>query len=149
MTAEIGVNSYVDVAYADAYFAARYGYPLWTTATEAEKNQILVSSAQALDSLCYWYHDVPEDKLAFSDFDPIPVNVEQAQCEIGYKMLAQGTAVGDPADPLTKLKAGSAELQFKASTPQSTIMSDLISGLLAPYGACGGKGAKLVPLGRG
>lgn len=145
MPFEVGVNSYISVTDADAYFLDRYGYPLWSSEDDPTKEVLLVSSTQALDNMCTWYHTVhDDDNLAFSSFSETPQEIKDALCEIAYKMLESGSPSTETDDPLESLKAGPVELRFKASTPSSPLKSDLIMSLLGKYGMCGGIGGTKV-----
>lgn len=152
MTIEVGVNSYVTVDEATAYFASRFGYYKWPA--ETEKEAALISAAQILDVRCAWYGqkiDI-EQKLAFprTGANPTPSQIKDAQCEIAYEIVETGSTKTDGGDALSKLKAGSVELSFKATAGASPIISELTSSLLSPYGLCsGGGGTRLVPIQRG
>jgi hypothetical protein len=143
MTATVGVNSYVTEAEATAYFADRFGFDLWTPSTQ--KDAALVSARQILDAYCSWYGDPVSDTqpLAFPrtpDADPVPQDIKDSQCEIAYKIIETGSTSQSADDPLTALKAGAVELNFKASKKGNPLMSALVDSLLLPYGFCKGSG---------
>lgn len=151
MTATIGVNSYVDVAEADAYFSATFDNPGWSAITD--KDGALVSARQQLDNMCQWfgYPSVDGQALAFPrlpDADPVPQVVKDAQCEIALQIGTQGSTSTDSGDPLEELKAGSVTLKFKTSGGSSNpLQTDLITSLLKQYGLCqGGGSTRLVPI---
>lgn len=51
MSLLVGVNSYLDVAAADAYFSDRLGAEAWAALTPTQKSQALVSATRRLDRL--------------------------------------------------------------------------------------------------
>ena len=155
MTATVGTNSYVNESEADTYFADKFGYDNWGTATSANKNASLVSATQQLDLLCSWYgYKTDTDQLlAFPrlpDADPVPQAVKDAQCEIAYGIITSGSTSIEGGDPLTELKAGSVTLKFDAGSTPNPIINDLATKLLSQYGLCSGTGStKIVQMVRG
>lgn len=53
MSLQVGVNSYLDVASADAYFSDRLGAEAWDALTDAQKAQALVTATRRLERLPY------------------------------------------------------------------------------------------------
>lgn len=51
MPAEVGVNSYVDLAGADAYFANRLHAEAWTSAQESDREAALIMATRRIDSI--------------------------------------------------------------------------------------------------
>lgn len=149
MALTVGVNSYVTLAEADAYIASRFGYDQWDTLTDPQKESALISAAQQMNAACNWY----SSKYEF-EFDPIadppPQELKDAQCEIAYSIAASGSANTGTSDPLTKLKAGDVELEWKASGGSSSpLYSDYTKGLLSSVGVCNfGGGTKIVDVSR-
>ncbi len=152
MSLVVGTNSYIDSADADAYFADLYGYDKWTS--EANKDKALISAAQHLDLMCSWYgiEAVTGQDMAFPrtpDADPVPQAIIDAQCEIAYLMVDQGSSVSTTDDALTELKAGSVTMKFKATSPDNPFKTDHVLSMITPYGLCGGSGGtQLVPMER-
>ena len=152
MALVVDENTYVTEAEATAYFAARYGFSEWVA--ETNKEGALISAAQQLDIGCQWFgYPVDDDQLlAFPrlpDADPTPQAVKDAQCEIAYKIVETGETTTDGGDALTKLKAGSVELEFKATSTGNPLVNSLTTSLLSQFGLCmGGGGTKLVPMER-
>ena len=139
MTLEVGTNSYVTVAEADAYFADLYDRDKW--ASEANKEGALISATQQLDLLCDWYgwKSDADQVLEFPrvpDADPVPQAVKDAQCEIAYAIIDAGSVSTEGGDPLAELKAGSVTLKFDPKATSNPIINDLTIKLLAPYGRC-------------
>lgn len=126
---------------ADAYFSARYGYDLWVPLDENQKTQALTSAQQMLDIMCVWSGEPtdPEQDYAFprDGETEVPEDVKNAECEIAYNVVAQGNTSTEAGNPLSKLKAGSVELNWEADTmPTNPIVNDLTKTLLRPYGLC-------------
>jgi len=152
MALVVDENTYVTEAEATSYFDSKYGFTLW--AAETDKDGALQSAAQQLDTQCTWYGypvDTNQDR-AFPrtpDADPTPQEVKDAQCEIAYAIVETGSTVTDGGDALTKLKAGSVELEFKATSTGNPLVNSLTTSLLSQFGLCmGGGGTKLVPMER-
>jgi hypothetical protein len=150
MSATVGVNSYVTVAEATAYFAARYGFSAWPA--EAAKDAALVSATQVLDNYAVWFGDKVDESqlLAFPrdpDANPVPQEIKDSQCEIAYLITRQGSASQTPEDALSKLVAGSVELEFKALAKGNPVVNTLVDSMLAPYGVVKGSGStKQIPI---
>lgn len=147
----VGTNSYGSVAEADAYFADRLGYDKWAAYTS--KDAALISAAQHEDLMCSWY-ELPcssSQAMAFPrhpDCPNVPDNIKYAQFEIAYQMVDRGSSLVTHEDALTELKADVITLKFKATSPKNPLKTDLIMGLLSPYGLCsGGSGAtSIIPV---
>lgn len=152
MTAEIGVNSYVDVAEADAYFADTYDADKWTA--EVNKDGALVSAAQQLDQMCEWfgYPSVDDQPLAFPripDADPVPQDIKDAQCQIALNISQTASTSTDSGDPLSEMKAGPVTMKWEVSAgaKSNPLSSDMIQGLLKNYGFCqGGGSTRMTPI---
>lgn len=156
MTATPGTNSYVDEAAADTYFADKYGTAAWTAASSADKNGALVSATQVLDHLCEWYGNKASDSQAlefprnYSDANPVPQDVKDAQCEIALNIITEASVSQDSGDALEELKAGSVTLKFKATGAKNPLATQLALDLLAEYGLCqGGGSTRMIPVTRG
>lgn len=99
-----GVNSYATVAEADAYFADRIDVAAWTSGTEVQKSQALITATSILDDLRWVGVAANESQsLAFPRsgfyFDPklgmdvelnnttIPSRIIRATYELAYHLL--------------------------------------------------------------
>lgn len=152
-TITIGVNSYVDLAFAADYFDGRYGYTLWTPASDPDKTAALISACAQMNVMCEWLGTPtdPSQVLPFPRYPDTeaPDDIKFAQCEIAYSMIAAGTS--DPATvdveaPLSKLKAGDVELEFDTGTMSSkaaNLTNEYTRALLSQYGMCGNFGGDL------
>lgn len=107
-----GVNSYVDVAEADAYFNDRLDVAAWTNAEEPQKAQALVSATAILDEMSWVGVTVSaSQKLAFPRsgqyfdprhgsyvyFDPLgyPDRLSAATFEAAYHLLNNSGLLDD------------------------------------------------------
>ncbi len=148
----IGTNSYVTVVEADAYFDDQFGYESW--AEEANKEGALITACkQQLDTYCDWDGDKSDEDqlLAFPrDGKPVPLDIKVAQYEIAYQIHSQNTVSPDGGDPLTKLKAGSVELNFDAQQSGNVLITDYVSRILGAFGLCssGSGSTQLIPMQR-
>ena len=106
-----GVNSYVTVAEADAYFSERINVAVWTEASSAIKGQALVTATQVLDEQRWIGTATSEDQaLAFPRsgeyFDPrlgasvylqeaVPQRILNATCEMALHLLLNSSLLED------------------------------------------------------
>jgi len=135
-----GVDTYITVLEADAYFLARYGYESWVLLDEAVKEQALVSAFSQMNAMCTWYEELT---------DPYPQGLKDSQCEIAFAITVTGSTSTDAGDPLSELKAGSVTLKFEAGSSGNPLVNDLTSQLLAEYGMCNSSSStKLIPMER-
>jgi hypothetical protein len=160
VTVIVGTNSYVDVVYADTYFESRFGYfATWSALTEDQKGAALISACQELGVQCTWDGRPTDESQAlpfprYPDTE-VPDEIKIAQCEIAFGVVSAGVA--DPAaageNPLKKLQAGSAVLEFDTSRAGGTIrfVNDYTATLLSKYGDCSftGGGCRQIEVGRG
>lgn len=121
-----GVNSYVTVAEADAYFADRLDVAAWTAADDIAKGQALVTATNTLDNMT-WTGTVisASQNLAFPRsgyyFDPrlgqhvtltsevMPARLIQATYELAYHFL-NNDGLLDDSGVVNDLNIGSISL---------------------------------------
>jgi hypothetical protein len=109
MTLTVGVNSYLDLEEADAYFENRLDVADWVDSTAAQKEKALTTAVMLLNHL-QWVGIVTDlaQTLAFPRegeyFDPLygstveiglPVRIKQAQCELAYHLLLNDGLLDD------------------------------------------------------
>lgn len=149
---------YNDVASADTYFAARYGFAKWGTLTDPVKLSLLTSASQILDQLCTWDGDKTSDaqdgEFPRDGDTTVPQDVKDSECEIAYRIIDEESTSTDAGDPTEKLKAGSVEIGFKVfSKAGNPLVNNLTRTLLSPYGECDfnmqGGGSRAIPMYRG
>ena len=121
-----GINSYVEVAEADAYFQDRLDVAAWVDADNTQKAQALVTATRILDDLSWNGTAISEDQsLAFprvgSYFDPrigalitlseteSPVRLNVAVMELAYHLL-NNDGLQDDTGGVRDLIVGSAQL---------------------------------------
>lgn len=142
-----GVNSYVTVAEADAYFTERLDVAAWTNAEETQKSQALVSATAILDELLWVGVTVSESqKLAFPRsgqyfdprhgsnvyFDPLgyPDRLCAATFEAAYHLL-NNSGLLDDTGRVDTLSIGAISLNaIKAPNKLSAASRRLIAPML-------------------
>ena len=97
-----GTNSYATVAEANTYFETRLDVVAWSSASDAQKAQALVTATSILDELSWSGYAVSESQsLAFprageyfdprygfnKTMDPVPERVVKATFELAYHLL--------------------------------------------------------------
>ena len=126
MAATKGVNSYVDVAEADAYFNDRLDAAAWSDEqNEDQKSRALVTATRMLDDLKWSGVAVSVDQsLAFPrngcyfdprvgshiDMNPTPKRLEVATCELAYHLLNNDGLLDDTGS-VESLQVGPVNLQ--------------------------------------
>ena len=139
-----GVNSYVSLEEADAYFEDRLDVAAWTEASDELKEQALVTAAVYLDSI-EWpgtvvsvsqplafprigtYYD-PRYGLNMS-LDPTPERIFRANMELAYHFLNNDGAL-DETGGVKNLKVGSISLEFiEGAAKLSSVVRELIKPL--------------------
>jgi hypothetical protein len=121
-----GVNSYVDLVEANAYFVDRLDVAAWESASDADKSKALVTATSLLDSLVWTGVAVSEiQPLAFpregSFFDPrlgfevsfdtagTPPRIVSATFELAYHLL-NNDGLLDETGTVDSLSIGSISL---------------------------------------
>lgn len=146
MALAVGVNSFVSLADAEAYFADRLDVAAWTEATDPQKEAALVTATSILDGKTWAGYAVAEDQdLAFprlgSYFDPkvgyaivfpedVPDRVKKATYELAYHLLNNDGLLDDTGsvDGLTIGPVRLFDLQRAATVP--SIVFNLIRPML-------------------
>lgn len=155
MGLEVGVNSYLDVAAANAYFADRYGAEDWDGLGDTDKAKVLISAAMALDGGYNWagYPTDPDQPLAFprdAETD-VPQKIKNAQAEMALAIVAAGSPTAAPEGvELSALEAGSVKLTYntdRATRPQTGLKNDIINGLVKEW-TTGTGSTKSIPMER-
>lgn len=70
----VGVNSWLTIAQADAYFEAKYGAAAWATLSLLVRTQLLITA-------CRWLRQQASLSIALSDTSQV---VKDAQCEAAW-----------------------------------------------------------------
>jgi hypothetical protein len=134
-----GTNSYATRAEADAYFGDRLNALAWNNATDAQKDQALISATAYLDTLAWSGYAVSDDQaLAFPRvgiyFDPrvgadvvlqedtVPNRIVVATYEMAIHLL-NNTDYFDDTGSVEDIKVGSIELRKvrKSSSKPPTV----------------------------
>ena len=139
-----GVNSYVTVAEADAYFADRINVSAWTDATPTLKGQALVTATQILDDQRWIGTAISEDQdLAFPRsgeyFDPrlgssvyiseeTPKRILTATYELALHLLLNSSLLEDTGG-VTSLNVGPIQL---TSITKASLLSKSVKTAITP-----------------
>lgn len=156
-------TSYVEVSEADAYHSAR-GNAAWTGDEEA-KEAALIRGSQAIDAMYgskfpgqksngrsqqlawpreLWDGSFVRDQEGFDIMnDEIPQEIADATCEAALRELVSPNSLLPDLDrggAVTKLVAGSVEIDYATNAPTKTTLSiidGILSGLLGGVNASG------------
>ena len=139
-------NTYVDIAYFDAYLATRYNSSVIEALDDSVKEVILQSATRAEDLFCEWsgYKTDDDQLLAFPRNDEdTPENIKIGQCEIAINIYSSGSVVNTVEPNLEKMKVDVLEFIFGSISSTRTIYNSFVNQLLSPF--ClysGGPGSK-------
>lgn len=146
-----GINSYVTVAEADAYFADRLDATLWSSAAPERKAQALVTATSMLDELSWTGMALTDTQtLAFPRageyFDNkvgagvildafVPDRIIKATYEQAYHLLGN-SSLQDDTGSLDSLTLGAISLtKIRAPSKISSVVKTLVKPLLADNGS--------------
>lgn len=92
--ATLGVDSYVDLIYADAYFQKKLYTEFWDEAADYQRTKALFEAAQRMDRLNFRGTKTDADQVlewprtnTSFDTDVVPDDIKIANCEIAYSLL--------------------------------------------------------------
>lgn len=159
-------NSYVDLAFADAYFDARLGSSTWTDQSDDDvKASALIQATMVLDSLYDWNGWLATDTQALRwprdgalnydqafgpnsmyDFDNtltayfentvVPLQVKRAVCELAISLLDASGFTGE-VNTLDTVRVGPIRVDFSKTTSERSLPNTVI-GFLRHMGTfCG------------
>ena len=145
MALVVGVNSYVTVAEADAYFGDRLDVDAWTTAGDTLKSQSLTTAAMMLDGLRWLGEAVDVNQpMAFPRrmefLDPmlnlwvrpseteIPIRLKRASFELAYHLL-NNDGLLDETGSVADMTVGTIEMKRIYNAPR---LPAVVSNLIAP-----------------
>lgn len=132
-------NSYCTLAEAETYFGNSYGRAVWTSASDANKNIVLIEATRLLDTLVKWqgylatatqalrwprtYVRDPDSypgSTAFMDIGlggpyldstTVPQPIKEIACELAYSILSNGGFSAVEND-VTKVRVGTIIVDF-------------------------------------
>jgi hypothetical protein len=161
-------NTYITRADANTYFESKFHKDAWDAASDGDKDIVLVEATRLLDAYYIWAQHptsstqalqwprngvLDTDRWNLIEEDVLPDELKWATCE-----WAQAILVGDrTADSdvetqgLSRLKAGSVELEFKDSVyakPVPDVVVNLIPEWWGYVQIQSGAGMRAVPLHR-
>lgn len=142
-------NSYVSVADALAYHAARLHRASWATADTTTQEQALITATQFIDTYIRFHgsrasQDQPLEwpRINVTDRDgrllpatEIPQRLKDAVCEQAFAALTTDLSQQDSKAGMTRLKADSVEIEWDATRkPTRQKIPSLVANLLSPLG---------------
>lgn len=157
----VNANSYVDEAYADAYFLSRLGSEVWSSAASESREAALLQATVMLDSMFDWFGDRTTEDQALRwprawcedrdgyifDNDVIPESVKQAQCELA-KFLITNNGYSAESRGVDRITLGPIRLDFDdaaTSLPIPTVVIELVRGI-GVYRGSGKSGSLSTPM---
>lgn len=151
MALQKGVNSYATVDEADTYFADRLDVAAWSSASETQKPQALVTATKMLDDLDWTGYVVSESQpLAFPRngdyFDPrtgttivlgntVPARVVNASMELAYHLLNNDGLLDDTGTVEAINIAGISITNIRQANKLPGVVERLIKPLLTNSGS--------------
>lgn len=142
MALVLGVNSYIDVATADLYFADRLNTAVWDTASPEDKEKSLVMSTSMIDCLFIFTGNKtdPEQPLEFprEPDTTIPHALEVATAEQAFYLLTVGdTTVYAPqlTPDIIKAKLDVMEVEYaELDHSHQMLLAPCLKYILDAYG---------------
>ena len=142
-------NSYITLAAAETYFESRLDITVWDAATDDDKNRALYTATRLLDSMYVWANVAVDatqrlhwprvfmldakrrDTIAST---VIPEELGFAAAELANTLLVSDRTLDSDIETqgLTKLVAGSVELEFKDEV-FAKIISDLVVNFIPTH----------------
>lgn len=145
MALTVGTDSYLSLAEADAYWAARDNLD-WEAATAADKEKALREATQYLDGRFDWVGDHPGGaqalgwpRLSARDHEGrvlagIPLKVAEATAELALEALSGRLVAAEPRGGRTRReKVGPLEVEYQETAPGGRsfgFVTLLLKGLL-------------------
>ena len=149
MSFTVGTDSFVSLAYAEAYFENRLDVTAWSGASTTAREQALITATSILN-LESWvgYVDGTTQALAFPRlgeyYDPIygqyldlvdvtvPDRVERATCETALHQLNNEGVLNDAGSSLDRIKVGSIELEGRIGDNATSSKPGSVRGMIKP-----------------
>jgi hypothetical protein len=144
-------NTYISRADANTYFEGKYHKAAWESASDADKDIVLVEATRVLDAMYIWRGhptdlttpqalDWPRTGVLDSDGvnlipeDELPDELRWATAELAMSILSgDRTADSDvEVQGLTRLKAGSVELGFKDNV-YAKVLPDVVTNYIPSW----------------
>jgi len=148
-----GTNSYATREEATTYFADRLDVAAWTSATDAQKDQSLVTATKILDNLKWTGAAISDSQaLAFprygTYYDPklgyvatlpdiVPTRIVDATFELAYHLLNNDGLLDDTGS-VTDLSVGQISLNIKT---EASLIPAAVKAIINPLLVRGGSSA--------
>lgn len=147
-------NSYVTVVEADAYFGDSFGKGLWATASQTDREALIITASRMLDQYILWIGEKtsedqgmewPRKGTKYAD-DIIPSKVKYATYELAYYIL-ENNGVSFANQSIESVKVGPVAVEFLPNSVDAGIPS-FIENLIADLGSSIIVGNKTVRMAR-
>lgn len=123
----VGVNSYISLTEANAYFGGRYNSERWQEANETEKEQAILTATRRIDRQKLKGRKVTAEqplafpRMAFGTVCEAPPQVKDAVCEEALAlMVADTTRLQRIAEGVQSVKIGDASETYSAQYAMRT-----------------------------
>ena len=148
-------NSYVTLAEASTYFAARLNSQVFTAAASALQETAAKQASRTLDYWVDWmgYRSTEEQRLRFPRYDVvdpdgyvfdsniIPVWLKDATSELMIYMMAEDRTAEPDTKGFKELAVGSLKLVIdKEDRDSVTVLPDIVMSIVEPYGEIRSRG---------
>ena len=161
-------NTYITLVDAETYFLSKFHKDTWDAVANADKDLVLVEATRLLDAFYIWRQHptastqalqwprngvLDTDRWNLIAEDVLPDELKWATCEWAQAILAGDRTADSETETqgLTRLKAGSVELEFKDSVyakPVPDVVVNLIPEWWGYVQIQSGSGMRSVPLHR-
>lgn len=134
-------NSYVTVAEATAYFGDSFGKGLWASASEPDRESLVITASRMLDQYILWIGEKtsedqgmewPRKGTKYAD-DIVPSKVKYATYELAYYIL-ENNGVSFSNQAIDSVKVGPISVDFTANSVDAGIPS-FIENLVGDLGS--------------
>ena len=136
-------NTYTTLAAAETYFEGKFHKDTWEAASDGDKNIALVEATRILDALYVWAKwptdqdqalqwprngILDSNRVSLIPSDELPDELTWATCELAQAILVSDRSADSDVEVqgLTKLKAGSVELNWKESGIVAKVIPDVV-----------------------
>lgn len=146
MALTVGIDSYVTLSEANAYFDNRMYADEWIGASDPEKEKALKMAARTMARF-NWAGSITSDDQILSwprqnmidaegrviASNAIPQVIKDAQCEVALGMLRDDLTADDGNKSVRRLKAGSVEIEYAGQAPAAARAPDIAMDMVKPF----------------
>ncbi|MBI2239623.1 MAG: hypothetical protein HYU59_02340 [Magnetospirillum gryphiswaldense] len=145
MALTVGIDSFITLEQAEAYFTGRLYILDWSGAASGDKEKALKMAARTLNRL-RWRGSLTSESQVMAwprqgVIDPegreitvttIPQDIKDAQAEMALAMLREDLTADDSNRGVKRVKAGTVEVEYNGEAPAKSL-PDAVQELLSPY----------------